>query len=47
MTELQKNEFSARMIEREIVKGEMLWGKGVLPGSCFMLIKGEMIMIGS
>ena len=35
------------MTERQITKGQMIWGKGTLPGSCFMLIKGEMIMIGS
>jgi CRP-like cAMP-binding protein len=47
MTELQKNEFTARMIEKEYKKGDIIWGRGVLPDMCLMLLKGEMIMIGS
>ena len=47
MTELQKNDFSARMIQKSIPKGMILWGKGKQPTECAILIEGEMIMLGS
>lgn len=47
MTELQRNEFTSRMTERVYKKGEVVWGKTLQPNTCFLLMKGEMVMLGS
>jgi CRP-like cAMP-binding protein len=47
MTELQRNEFTSRMTERIYKKGQFAWGKNLQPNTCFLLMKGEMVMLGS
>jgi len=44
MTELQKTDFSARLIETNLDAGKVIWSKENLPSICFILVTGVILL---